>query len=119
MNNVLVIDLFPKCRAIKYVGGIIKDYDSDDKFKALGFGAKIPNRLSHNFPMNLDSGDEMVTGVRGIEKAYYKSLFDVVFWAPTYFAPIINHIARSAEAHQNILFTYHVLVIMTVRIYPS
>uniref|UniRef100_A0A8B9TQJ5 C2 domain-containing protein n=1 Tax=Anas platyrhynchos TaxID=8839 RepID=A0A8B9TQJ5_ANAPL len=39
--------------ALKAVGEIIQDYDSDKMFPALGFGAKIPpdGRVSHEFPL--------------------------------------------------------------------
>ena len=48
--------------ALKAVGEIIQDYDSDKLFPAYGFGAKLPpeGRISHQFPLvwygqNLDS----------------------------------------------------------------
>lgn len=39
--------------ALKAVGEIIQDYDSDKMFPALGFGAKLPPdwRVSHEFPL--------------------------------------------------------------------
>lgn len=39
--------------ALRAVGEIIQDYDSDKMFPALGFGAKIPpdGRVSHEFPL--------------------------------------------------------------------
>jgi hypothetical protein len=39
------------------VGNIIRDYDSDKIFPALGFGARLPphGRISHNFPIRLDA----------------------------------------------------------------
>lgn len=39
--------------ALKAVGEIIQDYDSDKMFPALGFGAKLPpdGRVSHEFPL--------------------------------------------------------------------
>lgn len=39
--------------ALKAVGGIIQDYDSDKMFPALGFGAKLPpdGRISHEFAL--------------------------------------------------------------------
>lgn len=41
--------------ALKAVGEIIQDYDSDKMFPALGFGAKIPpdGHVSHEFPLVL------------------------------------------------------------------
>jgi hypothetical protein len=39
--------------ALKAVGEIIQDYDSDKMFPALGFGAKLPpdGHVSHEFPL--------------------------------------------------------------------
>lgn len=39
--------------ALKAVGEIIQDYDSDKMFPALGFGAKLPpdGRVSHEFAL--------------------------------------------------------------------
>lgn len=42
--------------ALKAVGEIIQDYDSDKMFPALGFGAKLPpdGRVSHEFALVSD-----------------------------------------------------------------
>lgn len=42
--------------ALKAVGEIIQDYDSDKMFPALGFGAKLPpdGRVSHEFALVTD-----------------------------------------------------------------
>lgn len=39
--------------ALKAVGEIIQDYDSDKLFPAYGFGAKVPpdGKVSHQFPL--------------------------------------------------------------------
>lgn len=39
--------------ALKAVGEIIQDYDSDKLFPAYGFGAKVPpdGKISHQFPL--------------------------------------------------------------------
>ena len=44
--------------ALKAVGEIIQDYDSDKMFPALGFGAKLPpdGRVSHEFPLVSELG---------------------------------------------------------------
>lgn len=43
--------------ALKAVGEIIQDYDSDKLFPAYGFGAKLPpdGKISHAFPLVRDS----------------------------------------------------------------
>ncbi|MBN3296566.1 CPNE9 protein, partial [Amia calva] len=44
--------------ALKAVGEIIQDYDSDKLFPAYGFGAKLPpdGKISHAFPLTPDTG---------------------------------------------------------------
>ena len=43
--------------ALKAVGEIIQDYDSDKLFPAYGFGAKLPpdGKISHAFPLVRDA----------------------------------------------------------------
>lgn len=49
--------------ALKAVGEIIQDYDSDKMFPALGFGAKLPpdGRISHEFALVCKKGLETMT----------------------------------------------------------
>lgn len=48
--------------ALKAVGEIIQDYDSDKLFPAYGFGAKLPpdGKISHAFPLVRDTEGEAV-----------------------------------------------------------
>ncbi len=50
--------------ALKAVGEIIQDYDSDKMFPALGFGAKLPpdGRVPMNFPWYLFSRYDRLCG---------------------------------------------------------
>ncbi|XP_054032550.1 copine-5 [Dryobates pubescens] len=84
--------------ALKAVGEIIQDYDSDKMFPALGFGAKIPpdGRVSHEFPLNGDAANPACSGIEGVLEAYHQSLRSVQLYGPTNFAPVVNHVARSA-----------------------
>lgn len=61
--------------ALKAVGEIIQDYDSDKMFPALGFGAKLPpdGRVSHEFPL--------VTTTPGGNKCVLARLFALGFKA--------------------------------------
>lgn len=49
--------------ALKAVGEIIQDYDSDKMFPALGFGAKLPpdGRVSHEFALVSEHPEEFIT----------------------------------------------------------
>lgn len=47
----------PYMTALRSVGSIIQDYDSDKEFPVLGFGARIPPEglVSHEFFVNLQT----------------------------------------------------------------
>ena len=100
--------------AIKAVGEIIQDYDSDKLFPALGFGARIPpnGQVSHEFFLNLTT-DPYCSGVDGVLAAYYQSLHNVQLYGPTNFSYVIRHVARFARAYQNDPSNYFVLLIIT------
>ncbi|XP_030632481.1 copine-9 [Chanos chanos] len=85
--------------ALKAVGEIIQDYDSDKLFPAYGFGAKLPpdGKISHVFPLNSNSEDPNCVGIDGVLEAYFQSLRTVQLYGPTNFAPVINQVARAAE----------------------
>ncbi|XP_048859014.1 copine-8-like isoform X2 [Brienomyrus brachyistius] len=100
--------------ALKAVGEIIQDYDSDKMFPALGFGAKLPpdGRVSHEFPLNGNTENPYCNGMEGILEAYHQSLKTVQLYGPTNFAPVVNHVARYASAVQD-GSQYFVLLIIT------
>uniref|UniRef100_A0A096MFT6 Copine-8 n=1 Tax=Poecilia formosa TaxID=48698 RepID=A0A096MFT6_POEFO len=82
--------------ALKAVGEIIQDYDSDKLFPAYGFGAKLPpdGKISHAFPLNGDSDQPNCVGIEGVLEAYFQSLRTVQLYGPTNFAPVINKVAK-------------------------
>uniref|UniRef100_A0A8C9YXJ4 Copine Vb n=1 Tax=Sander lucioperca TaxID=283035 RepID=A0A8C9YXJ4_SANLU len=100
--------------ALKAVGEIIQDYDSDKMFPALGFGAKLPpdGRVSHEFPLNGNLENPYCNGIEGILEAYHQSLKTVQLYGPTNFAPVVNHVARYSAAVQD-GSQYFVLLIIT------
>ncbi|GAA6093337.1 copine-5b isoform X1, partial [Tachysurus ichikawai] len=100
--------------ALKAVGEIIQDYDSDKMFPALGFGAKLPpdGRVSHEFPLNGNIENPYCNGIEGILEAYHQSLKTVQLYGPTNFAPVVNHVASYAAAVQD-GSQYFVLLIIT------
>ncbi|XP_076870261.1 copine-9-like [Brachyhypopomus gauderio] len=85
--------------ALKAVGEVIQDYDSDKLFPAYGFGAKLPpdGKISHAFPLNGNSEDPNCVGIEGVLEAYFQSLRTVQLYGPTNFAPVINQVACSAQ----------------------
>lgn len=100
-------------QAVRSVGAIIQDYDSDRLFPALGFGAKMADgRVSHEFFLNSRSTNPYCAGVEGVVSAYSSILTSVQLSGPTNFAPCINHVAKLAAQHQN-GDNYFVLLIIT------
>uniref|UniRef100_A0A4W5RJJ0 C2 domain-containing protein n=1 Tax=Hucho hucho TaxID=62062 RepID=A0A4W5RJJ0_9TELE len=100
--------------AMKAVGEIIQDYDSDKMFPALGFGAKLPpdGRVSHEFALNGNPQNPYCAGVDGVMEAYYQSLKSVCLYGPTNFSPVINHVARYAASVKD-GSQYFILLIIT------
>uniref|UniRef100_A0A8C2UMS5 Copine-8 n=2 Tax=Chinchilla lanigera TaxID=34839 RepID=A0A8C2UMS5_CHILA len=100
--------------ALKAVGEIVQDYDSDKMFPALGFGAKLPpdGRISHEFALNGNPQNPYCDGIEGVMEAYYRSLKSVQLYGPTNFAPVINHVARYASSVKD-GSQYFVLLIVT------
>ncbi|XP_034019025.1 copine-8 [Thalassophryne amazonica] len=100
--------------ALKAVGEIIQDYDSDKMFPALGFGAKLPPdwRVSHEFALNGNPQNPYCAGIDGVMEAYYQSLKSVRLYGPTNFSPVINHVARYAASVKD-GSQYFVLLIIT------
>ncbi|KAM9350547.1 copine-9 isoform 1-T1 [Symphorus nematophorus] len=84
--------------ALKAVGEIIQDYDSDKLFPAYGFGAKLPpdGKISHAFPLSGENENPNCVGIEGVLEAYFQSLRTVQLYGPTNFAPVINKVANCA-----------------------
>jgi len=101
-------------QAIRSVGEIIQDYDSDKMFPALGFGGKLPTGVvSHEFFLNGHPSNPYCAGVDGILQAYSMALQSVQLYGPTNFSPVINHVARFANESQGEAQNYFVLLIIT------
>ncbi|XP_055562531.1 copine-9 isoform X3 [Falco biarmicus] len=100
--------------ALKAVGEIIQDYDSDKLFPAYGFGAKLPpdGKISHQFPLNNNVDNPNCAGIEGVLESYLQSLRTVQLYGPTNFAPVINQVAGAA-AQVTDGSQYHVLLIIT------
>ncbi|KAK2158065.1 hypothetical protein LSH36_178g06009 [Paralvinella palmiformis] len=101
-------------RALKAVGEIIQDYDSDKLFPALGFGARLPpdGRVSHQFYLNGHPTNPYCQGIDGVLNAYHTTLNSVQLYGPTNFAPCINYVASIARDHIT-SNDYFILLILT------
>lgn len=108
-------------QAIRAVGNVLQDYDSDKMFPALGFGAKIPPHMveSFEFALNFNASNPFCAGVDGVLAAYVNCVTNVQLWGPTNVAPIINHVARFARDAQSWeqqgrgASTYYILLLLT------
>ena len=101
--------------AIRSVGEVVQDYDSDKMFPALGFGARIPptGQVSHEFFLSLDPQQPHCAGIDGVLAAYYNSLYSVQLYGPTNFSPVIRHVSKFAQAYQSDPKNYFILLIIT------
>ncbi|KAM4833484.1 copine-7 [Thomomys bottae] len=104
-------------RALVAVGEVCQDYDSDKRFSALGFGARIPPKyeVSHDFPINFNPEDDECEGIQGVVEAYQNCLPKVQLYGPTNVAPIITRVARMAAAEEltGEASQYYILLILT------
>ncbi|GAB1603194.1 copine-3-like isoform X2 [Argonauta hians] len=107
-------------QAIRSVGNICQDYDSDKLFPAFGFGARIPPlmKVSHEFPLNFNMSNPHCAGIDGVLTAYQTCLHQVQLYGPTNAAPIIYHTARFALQAQEAEATrgadsYFILLMLT------
>ncbi|XP_075222008.1 copine-8-like [Lycorma delicatula] len=103
-------------QAILEVGSIIEDYDSDKLFPVLGFGARVPpdGKVSHEFYVNLNLTNPFCEGVKGVLDAYHKCIRQVQLYGPTFFAPVIKHVANFATSYKNKDGSdYFILLILT------
>ncbi|XP_054566482.1 copine-7 [Eptesicus fuscus] len=104
-------------QALVAVGEVCQDYDSDKRFSALGFGARIPPKfeVSHDFAINFNPEDDECEGIQGVVEAYRNCLPRVQLYGPTNVAPIISKVARAAAAEERTgeASQYHILLILT------
>ncbi|XP_014391105.1 PREDICTED: copine-7, partial [Myotis brandtii] len=104
-------------QALVAVGEVCQDYDSDKRFSALGFGARIPPKfeVSHDFAINFNPEDDECEGIQGVVEAYRNCLPRVQLYGPTNVAPIISKVARVAAAEERTgeASRYYILLILT------
>ncbi|KAK1163513.1 copine-7 [Acipenser oxyrinchus oxyrinchus] len=104
-------------KALVAVGEICQDYDSDKRFSALGFGARIPPNyeVSHDFAINFNPDDDECEEIQGVVEAYQNCLPKIQLYGPTNVAPIISKVAKLAakEEKSKDASQYHILLILT------
>nr|XP_042700884.1 copine-6 isoform X2 [Chrysemys picta bellii] len=89
-------------KALSAVGEICQDYDSDKKFPAFGFGARIPPNyeVSHDFAINFDPDNPECEWISGVIEAYKRCLPQIQLYGPTNLAPIINRVLAPASEEE-------------------
>uniref|UniRef100_A0A6J0UYH6 Copine-6 n=1 Tax=Pogona vitticeps TaxID=103695 RepID=A0A6J0UYH6_9SAUR len=104
-------------KTLSSVGEICQDYDSDKRFPAFGFGARIPPdfEVSHDFAINFDPENPECERISGVIEAYKRCLPQIQLYGPTNVAPIINKVAAPAaeEEKTGMPTKYRVLLILT------
>uniref|UniRef100_A0AAQ6ISE4 Copine VII n=1 Tax=Anabas testudineus TaxID=64144 RepID=A0AAQ6ISE4_ANATE len=100
-------------KALIAVGEICQDYDSDKRFSALGFGARIPPNYEVSIHVHISALP--VICIQGVVEAYQNCLPKIQLYGPTNVAPIITRIAKLAAGDGNIkdASRYHILLILT------
>lgn len=106
-------------KALSAVGEVCQDYDTDKMFPALGYGCKIPpnGQISYEFPLNFNPTNPYCHGIPDIIAAYQNCVRQIELYGPTNVAPIINHVARFADAaaknQQHTATNYFILLLIT------
>ena len=81
--------------ALRAVGNIIEQYDTDKKYPTLGFGGKVDGQTCHAFHIGAQENE----GVAGVEAAYMGSLQTVALSGPTLLAPTLQHLRAVLTAN--------------------
>ena len=99
-------------KAIREIYKIISLYNKKDKYDVYGFCANINDKFEKCFNIN-GTDDPSIIGIENIISEYKKSVMNVEFLAPTYFAPVINTIIKKMKDNKNEDFNYHILLIIS------
>eukprot|EP00826_Nyctotherus_ovalis_P039998 TRINITY_DN388_c0_g1_i5.p2 TRINITY_DN388_c0_g1~~TRINITY_DN388_c0_g1_i5.p2 ORF type:complete len:496 (-),score=137.72 TRINITY_DN388_c0_g1_i5:197-1684(-) len=104
-------------QAIRAIGDILQEYDSDKNIPVFGFGAKVPGfkSASHCFALNGNIFAPEVHTIDGVLNTYTKNLTKLHFSGPTNFSEVIRYFGDFAYWHvsNGLLFNYFVLLIIT------
>lgn len=86
--------------AIKIVGNVLEQYDTDKLFPSYGFGCLYKGKLTHCFPINENFNDPEIKNVSGILKAYHKIIKKIRLYGPTYFRELLKTAINIAESYE-------------------
>lgn len=76
------------------VGGILENYDSDQKFPLYGFGGQLKDATtaSHCFALNGDIFNPEVATIANCVEAYRNGLLGAKLYGPTHFGPLLTYV---------------------------
>ncbi|XP_076805584.1 copine-9-like [Clavelina lepadiformis] len=99
-------------QVIQVFGKLMENYDVENEFYSYGFGAKVgnPGKISHDFPLNLQSKNPVCFGVHNLIEAYEACVKEVQFHEPTSFSPVIEKIRELALKNPK---HYYILLMIT------
>jgi hypothetical protein len=101
--------------AIWECGKILENYDSDKCYPVFGFGAVTPGSRSvcHCFPLTL-SDNSFIQGLDNILKVYRKTMPQLRFSGPTYFAPTLKTMFTAIKnTSLNNKRNYNIILLLT------
>ena len=102
--------------AIRAVGDILNNYDSDKKYPFYGFGG-VPefmgqDEVSHCFPLNGNNDNPEIESIDGVLETYKENVSKIKFLGPTHFAPVIEKAKKQVMENTNEKM-YYILLILT------
>jgi len=103
-------------QAISALMEVLAPYDSDKKYGAFGFGAKLvskENETSHCFPINQNPENPYCDGVDGLMQAYINSFDDVTLAGPTILNEVIECVLKISKNEKKKGSKYFILLIIT------
>ena len=104
--------------ALREVGRVLAQYDTDNKFPAYGFSACLPPQfhyMSYCFALSGSAEQPECNGIEGVIQSYYKSLDHVAPHQPCHLHPVIQHVVQqtSKKDAANFHTSYTVLLLIT------
>jgi hypothetical protein len=106
-------------QALKALGLILENYDTDKKYPIYGFGGKLPQQHSvcHCFALNGDIYDPEVQGIEGCINAYKSSIQKCGLFGPTHFSSVLkqtnDYCASKKYEESQYNQRYNILIILT------
>ncbi|KNC75740.1 hypothetical protein SARC_11741, partial [Sphaeroforma arctica JP610] len=97
------------------IGQVLACYDSDNKFPAYGFGARLPpdGEISHCFPLNWNEDQPEIHTIERVVDHYAQTAHGVQFFGPTHFAEIVDKAIDYSKGCTAKEQKYTILLILT------